>query len=65
MNRRSFLRTLAAPVAAGLVRPAPSEAALPKAKITRVRIYLPPNRQDSICGRFMTMPLARKSFISN
>jgi len=43
MNRRSFLKSLAAAPAAGLVRPKLAEAALPKAKITRVRIYRPPN----------------------
>jgi len=48
MNRRSLLKTLAAPVALGLVRPRRSEAALPKAKITRVRIYLPPNLNQTL-----------------
>src|SRR6202008_4015916 len=43
MRRRSFLKSLAAAGAATLVRPRISEAALPKAKITRVRVYLPPN----------------------
>ncbi len=39
MNRRSFLRSLAvAPVAVQL-----AESAMPKLKITRVRIYQPPN----------------------
>lgn len=42
MKRREFLRALAAAPAAGLVR-LPAEAALPKAKITRIRIYEPPN----------------------
>jgi len=42
MRRRSFLQSLAATATAGLVRPRISEAALPKAKITRVRIYQPP-----------------------
>ena len=42
MNRRSFLRSLAAAPAAILARPQRAEAALPKAKITRVRIYKPP-----------------------
>jgi len=41
MHRRSFLKSLAAAPAAILTRPA--EGALPKAKITRVRIYEPPN----------------------
>ena len=40
MNRRSFLKTLGA---AGAFLPGCAEAALPKAKITRVRIYQPPN----------------------
>jgi L-alanine-DL-glutamate epimerase-like enolase superfamily enzyme len=43
MLRRSFLKSLAAAPAAGLVRPRPLEAALPKAKITKVSIYEPPN----------------------
>jgi L-alanine-DL-glutamate epimerase-like enolase superfamily enzyme len=43
MNRRSFLGSLAALPAAGLLRPHPAEGALPKAKITRVRIYQPPD----------------------
>lgn len=44
INRRSFLRSLAvAPVAAHLARPRKAEASLPKAKITRIRIYRPPN----------------------
>ena len=43
MNRRTFLRTIAAALAIALMRPARLLAALPKAKITRVRIYRPPN----------------------
>ena len=43
MNRRHFLSSLSAAGAAHLLRPTPSEAALPKARITRVRIYEPPN----------------------
>lgn len=43
MNRRSFLATLTAASAFGLLRPRPAYALLPKAKITRVRIYKPPN----------------------
>ena len=43
MNRRTFLKSLAVVPAAGLVRTPRLEAALPKAKITRVRIYEPPN----------------------
>src|ERR687896_1149080 len=43
MNRRTFLRALAAAPALGLLRPSPAAADLPKAKITRVRIYRPPN----------------------
>ena len=48
MNRRSFLRSLAVPAAtaAALVKPRPAEGALPKAKITRVRIYKPPNLNE-------------------
>jgi len=43
MNRRTFLKTLAAAQAAVLLRPRDADASLPKAKITRVRIYRPPN----------------------
>jgi galactonate dehydratase len=43
VNRRTFLRTLAALPAIELLRPADAAADLPKAKITRVRIYRPPN----------------------
>jgi galactonate dehydratase len=42
INRRSFLKSLAAPVAAAAWLPR-AEAALPKAKITRVQIYEPPH----------------------
>jgi L-alanine-DL-glutamate epimerase-like enolase superfamily enzyme len=44
MNRRSFLKSLAA----GVALPHLSRAALPKAKITRVRIYRPPNLNPTI-----------------
>lgn len=43
MKRRSFLKSLAAAPAATLLRPRPAEAALPKAKITKVKIFEPPN----------------------
>jgi len=56
MNRRAFLKSLAAaPLAAPFLKPVISEAALPKAKITRVRIYKPPdlnplfNQSNMIC----------------
>jgi galactonate dehydratase len=42
MNRRTFLRALTAAPAACLWRPSDAAADLPKAKITRVRIYRPP-----------------------
>src|SRR5256884_6160841 len=42
MNRRTFLKSLAVAPAATLLRPKPADAALPAAKITRVRIYKPP-----------------------
>lgn len=48
MNRRSFLKSLTAAGAATLAQPWRLEAALPKAKITRVRIYLPPNLNPTI-----------------
>src|SRR5260370_2057489 len=43
MNRRLFVKSMAAASAAALVGPRRAEAALPQAKITRVRIYQPPN----------------------
>jgi galactonate dehydratase len=43
MNRRSFLQSLAAASAAGVLAPPCAQAALPKMKITRVRQYAPPN----------------------
>src|SRR5918993_1766528 len=46
MDRRSFLKSLAVAPAATLARPRRAEAALPKAKITRVRIYKPPNLNE-------------------
>jgi L-alanine-DL-glutamate epimerase-like enolase superfamily enzyme len=45
MNRRNFLKSLAV-APATLVRPNHAEAALPAAKITRVRIYKPPNLNE-------------------
>jgi galactonate dehydratase len=42
MNRRTFLKALAAAPAAAVLRPSDVAADLPKAKITRVRIYRPP-----------------------
>src|SRR5262245_17716077 len=43
MDRRTFFKDLATAPAIGLLRPGPAAAELPKAKITRVRIYRPPN----------------------
>ncbi len=43
MNRRTFLRGLAAVPALSLMRARDAAAELPKGKITRVRIYRPPN----------------------
>jgi galactonate dehydratase len=43
VNRRTFLKSLAVAPAIGLLRPSPALAELPKAKITRVRIYRPPD----------------------
>src|SRR5687767_6945173 len=43
MNRRTFLRAIAAAPALGLCDPFDAAADLPKGKITRVRIYRPPN----------------------
>src|SRR5262245_65493136 len=43
MDRRTFLQALAAAPALSVLRPETALADLPKAKITRVRIYRPPN----------------------
>src|SRR6478736_5251255 len=43
MNRRTFLKSVAAASCAVLVGPRVSFAALPKAKITKITIYKPPN----------------------
>src|SRR5688572_22127832 len=43
MERRTFLRALASVPALGLLGPGDAAADMPKAKITRVRIYRPPN----------------------
>ena len=43
MNRRAFLRSLAATAAASAVGALPAFAVLPKMKITRVRAYSPPH----------------------
>ena len=43
MNRRTVLTALATAPALGLLRPRTAAAELPKGKITRVRIYRPPN----------------------
>ena len=43
MQRRSFLKSLAAVPVACLALPSLAEASLPKAKITRVRIWKPPD----------------------
>jgi L-alanine-DL-glutamate epimerase-like enolase superfamily enzyme len=47
-NRRDFLKSLAVPaaVAGALAKPRPAEGSLPKAKITRVRIYKPPQLNE-------------------
>ncbi len=47
MERRSFLKSLAVAPAATLAWPGMLDAALPKAKITRVRIYTPPRLNPS------------------
>ncbi len=43
MNRRTFLNAIAAAPAIGWLRSGEAVAELPKAKVTRVRIYRPPN----------------------
>jgi galactonate dehydratase len=46
MKRRSFLKSFAAAPAVCLLRPPSAAAALPKAKITRVRVYKPPRLNE-------------------
>ena len=43
MHRRTFLKALAAAPAITMFRPRAADASLPTAKITRVRIYRPPD----------------------
>src|SRR5215210_6084173 len=43
VNRRTFLSAVAATPALGVLRPSEAAAELPKAKVTRVRIYRPPD----------------------
>src|SRR3954454_22126088 len=43
VNRRSFFSAVAAAPALSLIRPGVAAAELPKAKVTRVRIYKPPD----------------------
>ena len=43
MNRRTFFSAVAAAPALSLIRPSVAAAELPKAKVTRVRIYKPPD----------------------
>src|SRR5919106_315188 len=43
MNRRTFLTAAALAPGVGLLKPRAAAAELPKGKITRVRIYRPPN----------------------
>ena len=43
MNRRTFLKSAAAASAVALLRPSLADAALPQAKITRIRFYEAPN----------------------
>src|SRR5215470_7696307 len=43
MKRRSFLKALGAAPALAVLRPREAAAELPRAKITRVRIYRPPD----------------------
>ena len=47
VNRRTFLKSLAAAPAAGWLMPHIAEAALPKAKITKVKIYKPPRLNEN------------------
>jgi L-alanine-DL-glutamate epimerase-like enolase superfamily enzyme len=43
VNRRTFFKALSTAPAATLIKPAPAAAELPEARVTRVRIYRPPD----------------------
>src|SRR3979411_602131 len=43
MNRRTFVKSLAATSIAGITGLRRAQASVPKTKITRVRVYAPPN----------------------
>ncbi len=43
MHRRAFLKSLAVASGGSLIASLPAEGSLPKTKITRVRVYAPPN----------------------
>src|SRR5260370_15957472 len=43
MNRRTFVKSLAATSVAGITGLRRAQASVPKTKITRVRVYAPPN----------------------
>ena len=43
MKRRTFLNSVVATTGAGILAPQPARAAIPKMKITRVRVYAPPD----------------------
>ena len=48
VNRRSFFSAVAAAPALSLIRPGAAAAELPKAKVTRVRIYKPPESEPTL-----------------
>ena len=43
MNRRAFVKSLAATSIAGIAGLRRAQASVPRSKITRVRVYAPPN----------------------
>lgn len=43
MKRRTFLNSIVTTAGAGILASPPAQAAIPKMKITRVRVYVPPN----------------------
>src|SRR5580700_3179896 len=43
MKRRAFLNSMVAATGAGVLSSPPAQGAIPKMKVTRVRVYVPPN----------------------
>src|SRR5947199_7631890 len=57
MNRRSFFRSALAASAATAAVPPPAAAAIPKMKVTRVRVWSPPNPNPLFNQSDMVVPV--------